>query len=330
MKNVSSFLLFLLIAPNFYGQSGDSISINEATRILSFLASDTLKGRANETKELQNAAYFIAEEFAKDSLAYFPGFHSYLQPYSLQELPDSEKQKDSEGHFISRKIMFNVIAVLPGKTLVNEVVLFSAHYDHIGMLNAGMSDPGRDFIFNGANDDASGTTALIMLAHYFAQKQDNERTIVFCAFSGEELGLLGSNVFVNTVDLKNVIAGINIEMIGRTNASLKNSFFITGERYSNLSRIAKKNLKGTGYRIVSEPDEKKQLFKRSDNYSFAQLGIPAHSFMCSDDDEPCYHKVCDEVKRIDIPNMVNVIKAILLATRSLVDGKDKPGKLIRN
>lgn len=325
MKNVSLCSLFLLIAPIFYGQSGDSISINEATRILNFLASDSMKGRANETKELQNAAYFIAEEFTKDSLAYFPGFHSYLQPYSLNELPDSEKQKDSQGHFISPKILLNVIGILPGNGVTNEAIIFSAHYDHIGVTHSG-----GDTIFNGANDDASGTTALLMLAHYYAQAKNNARTLIFCAFSGEELGLIGSNVFVNTVDLKNVIAGINIEMIGLTNASLKNSFFITGERYSNLSRIAKKNLKGTGYRVVSEADEKKQLFKRSDNYSFAQIGIPAHSFMCSDDDEPCYHKLCDEVKRIDIPNMVNVIKAILLATRSLVDGKDKPGKLIRN
>lgn len=316
---------FLFSNRIFYGQTGDSISIGEAARIINFLASDSLKGRANETKELQQAAYFIAGEFAKDSLAYFPGFHSYLQPYSLSPLSDDQKVKDSNGHFRSNKILLNVVAVLPGHESPNEAIVFSAHYDHIGVMHFG-----KDTIFNGANDDASGTTALLMLAHYYTQAKNNARTLIFCAFSGEELGLIGSNVFVNTVSLKNVIAGINIEMIGNTNASLKNSFFITGERLSNLSRIARRNLKGTEYRVVSEPDEKKELFKRSDNYSFAQLGIPAHTFMCSDDDELCYHKVCDEVKRIDLPNMVNVIKAIVLATRSLVEGKDKPGKLIRN
>jgi hypothetical protein len=325
MKRCVLFLLFLFCIQSFYGQARDSISIEEATRIILFLASDSLKGRANETKELQQAAYFIEEEFRKDSLSYFPGFHSYLQPYSLHELTENQKQKDSNGHFISPKILFNVIGVLPGNKLPNEAIIFSAHYDHIGVTHSG-----RDTIFNGANDDASGTTALLMIAHYYAQKKDNARTLIFCAFSGEELGLIGSNVFVNTIDLKNVIAGINIEMIGNTNAALKNSFYITGERLSNLNRIVRKNLKGTGYRVVSEPDEKKNLFRRSDNYSFAQLGIPAHTFMCSDDNELCYHKVCDEVKRIDIPNMVNVIRAILLGTRSLVDGKDKPGKLIRN
>jgi hypothetical protein len=323
---MKAFVLALLLFASklFYGQTED-FSQQEAERILSFLASDSLKGRANETKELQHAAYFIEKEFAKDSLDYFPGFYSYLQPYSLYPLSENEKQKDSNGHFISPKILLNVIGVLPGKDLPNEAIVFSAHYDHIGI-----SSLGKDTIFNGANDDASGTTALLMIAHYYAQKKNNARTLIFCAFSGEELGLIGSKVFVNTVDVKNVIAAFNIEMIGRTNAALKNSFFITGERFSNLSRIAKKNLKGTGYRVVSEPDEKKDLFKRSDNYSFAQLDIPAHTFMCSDDDELCYHKVCDEAGRIDFSNMVNVIKAILLATGSLVDGKDKPGKFIRN
>lgn len=325
MKKIGLLLLFVFFSKIFYAQSDDSISVSEATRILNFLASDSLKGRANETKELQKAAYFIKEEFGKDSLAYFPGFHSYLQSYSLSQLPETEKQKDSNGHFISLKILFNVIGVLPGNKLPNEAIVFSAHYDHIGVTHSG-----RDSIFNGANDDASGTTALLMLAHYYAQKKNNARTLIFCAFSGEELGLIGSNVFVNAVDLKNVIAVINIEMIGVTNAAPKNSFFITGQRLSNINRIVKKNLKGTEYKIVDEPDEKKDLFRRSDNFSFARLRIPAHTFMCSDDNELCYHKVCDEVKRIDMPNMINVIRAILLSTRTLVDGKDSPGKLIRN
>lgn len=325
MKTLPFAALLMLLAQISYGQASDSFSISEATRIISFLASDSLKGRANETTELQQAAYFIAGEFEKDSLNYFPGFHSFLQPYSLSELPETEKQMDSNGHFGSPKILFNIVAVLRGHELPGEAIIFSAHYDHIGVARYG-----KDTVFNGANDDASGTTALLMLAHHYAQVKSNSRTLIFCAFSGEELGLIGSNVFVNTSDLKNVIAGINIEMIGNTNAALKNSFFITGERFSNLSRIVKRNLKGSAYRVVSEPDEKKNLFKRSDNYSFARLGIPAHTFMCSDDDEPCYHSVCDEVKRIDIPNMVNVIKAISLAARSLVEGKDKPGKLIRN
>lgn len=79
--------------------------------------------------------------------------------------------------------------------------------------------------------------------------------------------------------------------------------------------------------MVREPSEKKMLFQRSDSYSFAKLGIPVHSIMCSDDDDPCYHKACDEIKRIDTKNMVSVIKAIAIGISSIVEGKDTPGKL---
>ena len=143
MRTIFLLSFFLFSNRIFYGQTGDSISIGEAARIINFLASDSLKGRANETKELQQAAYFIAGEFAKDSLAYFPGFHSYLQPYSLSPLSDDQKVKDSNGHFRSNKILLNVVAVLPGHESPNEAIVFSAHYDHIGVMQFG-----KDTIFN--------------------------------------------------------------------------------------------------------------------------------------------------------------------------------------
>jgi hypothetical protein len=312
-------LAFLLCSASFsYGQIED-FPQREAERILNFLASDSLKGRGNLTEELSKAAYFIENEFKKDSLGFLPGLRSYLQPFALHELNEAEKQKG----FLSSQILFNVVGVLPGNKKPGEAIVFSAHYDHIGTFAGG-----RDTIYNGANDNASGTTALLMLAHYFAIKKDNVRTLIFCAFSGEELGLEGSNVFVNTVDCKNIIAGVNIEMIGATNVSGKNAFFITGEYLSNLGRIMRRNLKGTSCKVVREPNEKKMLFQRSDNYSFAKMGIPVHSIMCSDDDDPCYHKVCDEIKRIDIKNMVNVMKAISIGISSIVQGEDKPWRLL--
>ena len=290
-----------------YCQFNDSISEAEVIRIINVLASDSLKGRSNFTKELHTAAYFIGNEFTKDSLSYFPGFTSYLQPFSLEKLSEGEKKKDSAGNFLSEKILFNVIGVLPGKSIPDQAIIFSAHYDHIGIVR-----DRKDSICNGANDDASGTTAVLMLAHYFAQKNNNARTLIFCAFAGEELGLLGSGVFVNNIEPEKIVAEINIEMIGAANVSGKNAFFITGANYSNLSKIVKRNLKGQKFKIVQEPDLSKNLFQRSDNFSFAKLGIPAHSFMCSDDDDPCYHRPCDEVKRINLANMTNVIKGNVL------------------
>jgi hypothetical protein len=317
------YLLVLLLFPaeTFYAQADDT-SQQEAERILDFLASDSLKGRGNETMDLRKAAYFIENEFRNDSLHFFPGLNSYLQPFSLYKPGKKEKQKDSLGNFLSPKILFNVIGVLPGDKLPGEAIVFSAHYDHLGTAGSG-----RDVVFNGANDNASGTTALLLLAHYFAKRKDNARTLIFCAFAGEELGLIGSQVFVESVNCKSIIAAVNIEMVGVTNVSGKNAFFITGASVSDFSKIVKKNLKGSGYRIVPEPDEKKELFKRSDNYSFARLGVPAHSIMCSDDDDPCYHKVCDEMKRIDVPNMVGVTKAIAIGMFSLVNGTDTPRRI---
>jgi hypothetical protein len=322
MRPLWLFSLVLFSTRVCLAQAEETLSPKEVQRILGFLASDELKGRGNETKELQQTAYFIENEFNKDSLVFFPGFNSYLLPFSLKTLTEEEQRTDSNGRFLSPRVMYNVVGVLPGKTLPNEAVIFSAHYDHVGTQGRE-----RDTIFNGANDDASGTTALIMLANYFAHKKNNARTLIFCAFAGEELGLIGSKVFAKTAHLKNIVAGVNIEMIGRTNAAGRRAFFVTGASYSNLADIFKKNLKGQKFRIVREPDYRKELFMRSDNYSLAQLGIPAHTIMSSDDDDPCYHRPCDEFKRIDVENMAAVIKAIVVATQSIVDGKDTPEKI---
>jgi hypothetical protein len=219
-----------------------------------------------------------------------------------------------------KNVLFNVVGVLPGKSKPNEVIIFSAHYDHIG------SAKGKgDNIFNGANDDASGVTAVLALAKYFSSRNDNERTIFFCAFAGEEIDLNGSGFLASILMPGPIKAVINIEMIGKTNVTGKNAFFITGAKYSNLDKIFKANLKGEKISIKEEPG--RDLFLRSDNYSFASKGIAAHSIMCSDDYDPCYHKTCDETKGIDIENMTRIIRAIAKASRSIIDGRDDPGRI---
>ena len=115
-------------------------------------------------------------------------------------------------------------------------------------------------------------------------------------------------------------------MIGKTNVAGKNSFFITGARYSSLGQILKTNLKNNAVQVHSDP-EKNNLFQRSDNFPFAEKGIPAHTIMCSDDKDPCYHQTCDDVKSIDIENMVRIIRAIALGVQSIVSGKDTPSRI---
>ncbi|MFN2458383.1 MAG: M28 family peptidase [Chitinophagaceae bacterium] len=315
-------IIILCISISSYPQPfKDTINEANVRRIITILASDSLKGRGNHTTSLHKAADFIANEFAATKLQFHPAFKSYFQPFITTKV-DAANVTDSSGGYNPKHVLLNVIAVLPGKSLPNEAIIFSAHYDHLGM-----QESEGENIFNGANDNASGTTALLVLANYYALRNDNERTLVFCAFAGEELGLYGSAAFLKYILPDQVKAMINIEMIGRKNIAGKNAFIITGAQFSNLENIIRKNLKRTKIRVYSERDHRKMLFQRSDNYLFAREGIPAHTIMSSDDDDECYHQPCDEVERIDIQNMTEIIKAIAIACRTLINGRDTPSRI---
>ena len=219
--------------------------------------------------------------------------------------------------------LYNVVGMIAGVSHPQEAIIFSAHYDHVDRGINGETGG----IYNGANDDASGTTAVIELAKYFSMRRDNERTIIFCLFAGEELGLYGSRAFVNFVKPENIKAVINIEMIGASNIAGKNTFILTRSDFSDLYKILNRNLKGDKVKILEQISDPTNLFGRSDNYTFAKEGIPAHSIMCSDDNEPCYHKPCDDIKNIDIENMTRIIRAIANATATLINGKDTPSRI---
>lgn len=216
-------------------------------------------------------------------------------------------------------ILLNIVGVLPGKSKPGEVIIFSAHYDHIGTEIKGINDG----IYNGANDNASGVAALLMLAQYYTIQDNNERTLVFCAFSGEELGLLGSKVFVNYINPKIVKAVINMDMIGIPQKG-KNHVVITGPYNSRLSKIFRKNLSTFKSNMIVDPDNSKDLFERSDNYPFALKGVAAQTILSCDDFDDCYHQPCDEVKRLDIEHIRTVIKAIIQGCSTIVSGESTP------
>ncbi len=222
-------------------------------------------------------------------------------------------------------LQYNVVGMLKGSTRPDEFIILSAHYDHEGVYKTRRK---RDSIMNGANDNASGTTALLQLAKHFAQQQNNERTIVFCAFSGEELGLLGSEDFSRQVDAEKVIALFNLEMLGVPQFG-KQKVFITGQEYSSLPAILSAALKENGLTVIAEPDIEKRLFQRSDNFPFAQKGIPAHTIMASDDDDKCYHEPCDDIKRIDFDNLNHIIKALSKAIQPFTTANADPGRITR-
>lgn len=227
-------------------------------------------------------------------------------------------------HEIIEQKLANVVGIIPGKSKKDEYVIFSGHYDHIG---TGKPVNG-DSIYNGANDDAAGTTAVILLAKYFKALKNNERTLVFAAFTAEEVGGYGSQYFSRQFDPNKVMAMLNIEMIGTDSKWGKNSAYITGYEKTDMGAILQKNLEGTGFSFHPDPYPDQQLFYRSDNATLARLGVPAHTISTSKmDSEPNYHKVTDHVETLDMDNMAMIIKSIALSARSIIAGKDTPGRV---
>lgn len=223
----------------------------------------------------------------------------------------------------------NVIGVIPGKSRKDEVVVFSGHYDHLGI---GKPDKNQDSIFNGANDDAAGTTAVMMLARYFSKMKNNERTLVFVAFTAEEIGGFGSRYFSRQMNPDKVVAMFNIEMIGTESKWGTNSAYITGYEKSDMGKILQANLEGSKFHFEPDPYPKQNLFYRSDNATLAELGVPAHTISTSKmeeapNNEPNYHKQSDEIGTLDMNNMAEIIKAIALSSKTIISGKDTPSRV---
>lgn len=220
--------------------------------------------------------------------------------------------------------LFNIAGVIPGKTTPNEYVIFSGHYDHLGIIKP----VGQDSIANGADDDASGTTAVITLAKYYKKLNNNARTLIFVAFTAEEIGEFGSQYFAKTVDPDKVVAMFNIEMIGKSSKWGQNSAFITGYERSDFGKILQKNLEGTAFKFYPDPYPAEDLFYRSDNASLARVGVPAHTISTDQiDSDKLYHTVGDEIKTLDMANITSTIRAIALSSRSIVNGTDTPTRV---
>jgi hypothetical protein len=222
--------------------------------------------------------------------------------------------------------LFNVAGIIPGKTKPNEYVVFSGHYDHLGII----APVKGDSIANGADDDASGTTAVITLAKYYKKLDNNARTLIFVAFTAEEIGEYGSQYFAKTVEPDKVVAMFNIEMIGKASKFGENSAFITGFERSDFGPILQKNLSGTAFKFYPDPYPAEDLFYRSDNASLAKVGVPAHTISTDQIDiDKLYHTVGDEFSTLDVGNITSTIRAIALSSRTIVAGTDTPTRVAK-
>ncbi|MEP6628624.1 MAG: M28 family peptidase, partial [Ginsengibacter sp.] len=228
-------------------------------------------------------------------------------------------------HDISTNSLSNILGCIPGKSRKDEFVIFSGHYDHLGI---GKPNADMDSIYNGANDDAAGTTAVIMLANYFNRLKNNERTLIFVALTAEESGGYGSRYFSQHIDAEKTVAMFNIEMIGTESKWGPNSTYITGYEKSDFGKILQANLSGSNFHFEPDPYPQQKLFYRSDNATLAALGVPAHTISTSKmDSEKYYHTVGDEIGTLDMNNMAEIIKAIAISSKTIVSGKDTPTRI---
>ena len=305
-------LLIFLLTPCFL--VAQTISEKYVKQHIYTLSNDSMQGRKAGTDGIEKAAKYIESEFKRIGLKSFNS-ESFRQEFRFI----NPRSSNSELLTLS-----NVIGLLEGSEMKNEYVIISAHYDHLGEKDIGAGD----LIFNGANDNASGVAAVLMLAEYFKKANINKRSLLFVAFTAEEMGLVGSNYFGKTISPDSIIAGINIEMIGKESPFGPNSAWLTGFERSNFGTIIQKNLSGSNYKLHPDPYKNYRLFFRSDNASLARLGIPAHTFSTSPMDKDLdYHKVTDEARTLNIETITQTIKAIAIGTESIITGEDTPTRV---
>ncbi|HEX2077561.1 MAG TPA: M20/M25/M40 family metallo-hydrolase [Longimicrobium sp.] len=290
---------------------------------LQALAADSMEGRGTGTPGGIRAARYLARRL--DELGVQPaGDMGFLQvvPIAadpvggrLRLMPSLDALAElPAGH---RRESFNVIGMIPGSdpVLRHEAVIVGAHYDHVGIGRA----VDGDSIYNGADDDASGSVAVLEIARALARGPAPRRTVVLFLATGEEVGMLGTRWYLQhpAVPIDSTVAGLFIEMIGRPDslAGGPGRAWLTGYDRSSVGQI----LARAGVPVVPDPRPAQNFFERSDNTPFARLGVPAHAFS-SFGLHTDYHRPSDEVERIDFAHLTRVVQAAVNATRALADG----------
>ena len=268
---------------------------------LEYLASDALAGRNTGTPGIEMAASYIETIFKKNNIK--PYFETYRDSFKLEEITG-----------------YNIIGYVEGHDpqLKNEFVILGAHYDHIGKAKA----VNGDSIANGANDDASGTIAVIEWAKHFSKIKNNKRSLLFTLYSAEEMGLKGSEHLAKRLkkDNLNVYTMINFEMIGVPRAENESMAYITGYKKSNmpdkLNHYAGDTLVG-----FLQQAKAYNLFKRSDNYPFYnEFTIPAHAISTFDfTNFDYYHHVDDEADKMDFDHITGFINKMIPALTGMIN-----------
>lgn len=302
---LSTGLAFATLAPQAHAASATEQAQIETW--LGTLAADEAAGRQAGTPSSQRIGDWLAGEMKALGLQPLPGRDSYFQSFSFK----LKNGKEVHGR--------NLLAVLPGSQAADnaEYVLLSAHYDHVGV------DPkhGKDSIFNGADDNASGVTAVLgtlaQLQQQIASGQRPQRHILVAFWDAEEMGMRGARHYVQQpiIALEKIVTNLNFEMVGvTTDGGQKNNLWMTGPQFSTLFDELKPVFANQGWTLDNEPFPQWNLFRQSDNIAFAEArnvgsaeqpqwaGIPAHSLSVWRG-QKYYHQPSDEVKNMDYANL---------------------------
>lgn len=285
------------------------VSAEKVSTTLSFLASDDLEGREPGSKGIEKASRFLENILNENGIKpYFKTYRDTLSNYD--------------------KTTYNIVGYLEGSDskLKKEFVIIGAHYDHIGKIAAVNGDD----IANGANDNASGTTAVTEVAKYFAKFKNNKRSILFVFFSAEEKGLLGSKHLATKLKEQNMnlYFMFNFEMIGVPMQDKGMDIYLTGFGRSNMA--AKMN-EYAGEKLVGflPVEMRYMLFRASDNYPFfTEFNVPSHTVSTFDfENFEFYHQPDDEFELMNTKHMANVISKTIPVLEKMINTPAKEIKL---
>jgi hypothetical protein len=331
-SGMAAVLCSLTLASSTYGQKAQSFDVTagqttslrvierEVHADMNFLADDELHGRGSATRDEHIAALFVAAQL--QGLGLEPGGDNgtFLQKSPLPDpLPARIQQRLSKFQDVPRKETWNAIGILRGSSSPNEVILLTGHLDHLGI---GPANASGDTNYNGADDDASGTSAVLTLAHILAAWPRPKRTIVFALFGSEELGGFGNRAFLAhpPVPLANIVTNLEFEMIGRPDPTVPaGTLWLTGFERSNLGPELQKH----GAHLVNDPHPAQRFFQRSDNYALAMQGIVAHT-VSSYGLHKDYHQPSDELGTIDFAHMTQAIASMVSPIRWLANSSWRP------
>ncbi len=279
------------------------------------LAGDEMRGRRTGSRGMLAAAEYVTARLAGYGLEPVAADGSFYERFPLDNRLRRGLDRDDEAKPAE---LLNVVAELRGSDPARrgEYVMLSAHLDHIGVAREG-----SDRINNGADDNASGATALLAIAEALGRGPRPPRTVLFVWFDGEEAGSYGARRFVDRADvpLERIVVNLNFEMIGRPDPAVApGTLWMTGYERSTLGPA----LAAGGARIVADPHPSERFFERSDNIVLARRGVVAHT-LSSYGLHADYHRPVDDVARVDFDHLTRVIDMVIepirwLATSSFV------------